>query len=83
MFSQIKCVFPLEGSPRKLQKNAGRLKDAQSYNESTVLLPFALSFPGSERVKADSRRDTGARQSISGGVWRLLCESRKEKPSSS
>lgn len=60
MFSQIKCVVPLEGSPRKLQKNAGRLKDAQSYNESTVLLPFALSFPGPERVKADSRRDTGA-----------------------
>lgn len=28
--------LPLEGSTRKLQKNGGRLKDAQSWNESTA-----------------------------------------------
>lgn len=38
---------------------AGGLK-TPSHVMSQRLLPFALSFPGSERVKADSRRASGA-----------------------
>lgn len=38
---------------------AGSLKKP-SHRMSQRLLPLALSFPGSERVKADSSRATGA-----------------------